>query len=78
MAANLIGWVLESELPPNPRVQRTRPYASLRGSPLTRHPLGGPWEHSARGAAWPAARQQAPQPAAFQRSCGTGEMIGVS
>jgi len=28
---------------PNPRVQRTRPYASLRGSPLTRHPLGGPW-----------------------------------
>jgi len=26
---------------PNPRVQRTRPYASLRGSPLTRHPLGG-------------------------------------
>ena len=23
-----------------PRVQRTRPYASLRGSPLTRHPLG--------------------------------------
>jgi hypothetical protein len=27
--------------PPNPRVQRTRPYASLRGSPLTRHPLGG-------------------------------------
>ena len=25
---------------PNPRVQRTRPYASLRGSPLTRHPLG--------------------------------------
>jgi len=41
MAANLIGWVLESELPPNPRVQRTRPYASLRGSPLTRHPLGG-------------------------------------
>jgi len=26
--------------PPNPRVQRTRPYASLRGSPLTRHPLG--------------------------------------
>jgi len=28
--------------PPNTRVQRTRPYASLRGSPLTRHPLGGP------------------------------------
>ena len=28
--------------PPNPRVQRTRPCASLRGSPLTRHPLGGP------------------------------------
>ena len=27
--------------PPNPRVQRTRPCASLRGSPLTRHPLGG-------------------------------------
>ena len=27
---------------PNPRVQRTRPCASLRGSPLTRHPLGGP------------------------------------
>ena len=26
---------------PNPRVQRTRPCASLRGSPLTRHPLGG-------------------------------------
>jgi hypothetical protein len=26
--------------PPNPRVQRTRPYASLQGSPLTRHPLG--------------------------------------
>ena len=26
--------------PPNPRVQRTRPFASLRGSPLTRHPLG--------------------------------------
>ena len=26
--------------PPNPRVQRTRPCASLRGSPLTRHPLG--------------------------------------
>ena len=25
---------------PNPRVQRTRPCASLRGSPLTRHPLG--------------------------------------
>jgi hypothetical protein len=41
-------------VPPNPRVQRTRPcasfrgsqrtrpYASLRGSPLTRHLLGGP------------------------------------
>jgi hypothetical protein len=28
--------------PPNPRVQRTRPCASLRGSPLTRHPLGAP------------------------------------
>ena len=27
---------------PNPRVQRTRPCASLRGSPLTRHPLGRP------------------------------------
>ena len=27
---------------PNPRVQRTRPCASLRGSPLTRHPLGSP------------------------------------
>ena len=27
--------------PPDPRVQRTRPYASLGGSPLTRHPLGG-------------------------------------
>ena len=27
---------------PNPRVQRTRPCASLRGSPLTRHPLGDP------------------------------------
>ena len=26
--------------PPNPRVQRTRPCASLRGSPLARHPLG--------------------------------------
>ena len=26
---------------PNTRVQRTRPCASLRGSPLTRHPLGG-------------------------------------
>jgi SEC-C motif len=25
---------------PNPRVQRTRPCASLRGSPLTRHLLG--------------------------------------
>jgi hypothetical protein len=25
---------------PNPRVQRTRPCASLRGSPLTRRPLG--------------------------------------
>jgi hypothetical protein len=30
-----------SSQPPNSRVQRTRPYASLRGSPLTRHPLGG-------------------------------------
>ena len=29
-----------SSQPPNPRVQRTRPCASLRGSPLTRHPLG--------------------------------------
>jgi hypothetical protein len=26
---------------PNPRVQRTRAYASLRRSPLTRRPLGG-------------------------------------
>jgi [ribosomal protein S5]-alanine N-acetyltransferase len=26
--------------PPNPRVQRTRPSASRRASPLTRHPLG--------------------------------------
>ena len=25
---------------PNPRVQRTRPSASRRASPLTRHPLG--------------------------------------
>jgi len=25
--------------PPDPRVQRTRPCASLRGSPLTRHPF---------------------------------------
>ena len=32
--------------PPNPRVQRTRPCASLRGSPLTRHPLGRPEPHS--------------------------------
>jgi hypothetical protein len=30
-----------SGVPPNTRVQRTRPCASLRGSPLTRHPLGG-------------------------------------
>ena len=29
---------------PNPRVQRPRPCASLRGSPLTRHPLGGSWQ----------------------------------
>jgi signal peptidase I len=28
--------------PPNTRVQRTRPSASLRGSPLTRRPLGRP------------------------------------
>ncbi len=28
-------------LPPNLRVQRTRAYASLRRSPLTRRPLGG-------------------------------------
>ena len=34
---------------PNPRVQRTRPYASLRGSPLTRHPLGGPERQVGRG-----------------------------
>jgi hypothetical protein len=27
--------------PPNPRVQQARPYASLRSSPLSRHPLGG-------------------------------------
>ena len=27
-------------VPPDPRVQRTRPLASLGGSPLTRHPLG--------------------------------------
>jgi hypothetical protein len=27
--------------PPNPRVQRTRPFASRRHSPLTRHPLAG-------------------------------------
>ena len=41
MAANLIGWVLESELPPNPRVQRTLVARCARpGSPLTRHPLG--------------------------------------
>ena len=31
----------EGQAPPNPRVQRTRPSASPRGSPLTRHPLGG-------------------------------------
>ena len=30
---------------PNPRVQRTRPLASLGGSPLTRHPLGARNEH---------------------------------
>ena len=29
------------ERPPNMRVQRTRPLASLGGSPLPRHPLGG-------------------------------------
>jgi len=29
-----------NETRPNPRVQRTRPLASLGGSPLTRHPLG--------------------------------------
>jgi hypothetical protein len=27
-------------VPPNTRVQRTRSSPSLRGSPLTRHPLG--------------------------------------
>ena len=27
--------------PPNPRVQRTHPLASLGGSPLTRSPLDG-------------------------------------
>ena len=32
---------LGSAAAPNLRVQRTRPYASLRGSPLTRRPLGG-------------------------------------
>ncbi len=30
----------EAKGAPNPRVQRTRAYASLRRSPLTRHPLG--------------------------------------
>ena len=36
---------VEDGEPPTARVQRTRPYASLRGSPLTRHPLG----HNGRG-----------------------------
>ena len=36
------GWVTSLRPPPNPRVQRTRPCASLRGSPLTRRPLGSP------------------------------------
>jgi hypothetical protein len=30
-----------SKLPPNTRVQRTRPSPSALRSPLTRHPLGG-------------------------------------
>jgi hypothetical protein len=34
-------------MPPNGRVQRTRPCASLRGSPLTRHPLDRPSEATA-------------------------------
>ena len=65
-------------MPPNTRVQRTHPCASLRGSPLTRHPLGGPKEQSARGAAQPRPRQLAARSAWFHRSSGTGEIIRVS
>jgi hypothetical protein len=39
------------------RLFRGRERAGIYGMrlQLMRHPLGGPWDHSARGAAWPAA-----------------------
>ena len=64
--------------PPNPRVQRTRPCASLRGSPQTRHPLGGPRtsEQVLGRASTAAARWLNGQ--GRQQSSGVGEIILVS
>jgi hypothetical protein len=72
-------WISSNKRPPNTRVQRTRVARCARpGSPLTRHPLGGPWTtRQGSGVASSAAARSA-QSAAFHRSSGTGAMIGVS
>jgi hypothetical protein len=56
---------------PNTRVQRTRPLASLGGSPLTRHPLGGSLAAVFLFAAlaWSAEK---PKPESVETSSGSG------
>ena len=62
---------------PNPRVQRTRPCASLRGSPLTRHPLGGP-KNSQRFSAGRARGNSPAQRAGSATGSGVGAILLVS